>query len=337
MKNATAAALSSSSVASDEANLRLDRWFKRHYPDLTHGVLQKLLRTGQIRLDGKRVESSTRLQEGQIFRLPPNLGMESPATNSLGAKPMRNRARLHELVLYEDDDVIALNKPAGLAVQGGTGLKENLDDTLMAFSLDGQTKPKLVHRLDRDTSGILLIARNDYAAAKLTEAFRDRATRKIYWAVTFGVPKPRQGRIDAPLIKVGEIMKVAEDEDSKSATTDYKVVASVSKQAAFVALSPITGRTHQLRVHLAFLGTPILGDKLYGGEFPPAFLKQDLGSGLHLHARRLIIPHPRGGLIDVVAPLSKALQKTWRFFAFDENANVDFSPASSLQPLASSL
>ncbi len=316
-------------VKADEANIRLDRWFKRHFPALTHGQLQKLLRTGQIRVDGKRATAADRLQEGQSIRLPPPVFIDQSETSAAyGARPMRNSNRLRDLILYEDDDVVAINKPAGLAVQGGTGLKENLDDSLMALSLDGKTKPKLVHRLDRDTSGVLLVARTHFAATKLTESFRDRATQKIYWAVTDGVPKPLRGRIEAALVKRGETMIVADDnEESKSAVTVYRVVESALKKAAFVALWPITGRTHQLRVHLAYIGTPVLGDRLYGDEKATTLPFSDLGSGLHLHARRLMIPHPRRGMIDVVAPLDRNMQKTWRWFQFDENADADFSDA----------
>ncbi len=314
-------------VTDDEAGLRLDRWFRRRFAALTHGQLQKLLRTGQVRVDGKRADSADRLEAGQTIRLPPQLlyADDSPQA-AYGARPMRHGDRLRDLILYDDDDVVALNKPAGLAVQGGTGLKENLDDTLLALSRDGKTKPKLVHRLDRDTSGVLLVARTDYAAAKLTEAFRDRATKKIYWALTLGVPKPEQGRIDAALVKRGVTMAVTSDsdEEGKSAATLYRVVERVPKQAAFVALWPLTGRTHQLRVHMAHKGTPILGDRMYGGTAPDSFPLKELGGGLHLHARRLMIPHPRRGTIDVVAPLGKAMQKTWRWFQFDEQADVNF-------------
>lgn len=324
--------LQTRTVSADEADIRLDRWFQRHFKSLTHGQLQKLLRTGQVRVDGKRAEASKRLAAGQEIRVPPQILNPSKEVKQIKAevKVSRETERLKKLIIFEDDDVLVLNKPAGLAVQGGTGLKENLDDMLHALSRKGEGKPKLVHRLDRDTSGVLILARNAFAATKLTAAFRARDTQKIYWGVTLGVPKPEKGRIDAPLVKQGEIMVVAEkddEEEAKSAATLYQVVESVKKQAAFVAMWPLTGRTHQLRVHMAsILKTPLLGDPLYGREaekLPP----ESLGKGLHLHARRLVIPHPRRGVIDVVAPLGAEMMKTWKWFNFDANADTSFDDA----------
>lgn len=321
--------LQTRTVTPDEADIRLDRWFRRHFPALTQGQLQKLLRTGQVRVSGKRAEASLRLQAGQEIRVPPQV--ISPSKESVDKKSSRDTDRLKRLIIFEDDDVIVMNKPAGLAVQGGTGLKENLDDMLRGMSKDGAGKPKLVHRLDRDTSGVLILARSAFAATKLTAAFRARDTQKIYWGVTLGVPKPDGGRIDAPLVKHGEIMVIAkddgEDEEAKSASTLYQVIESAKKQAAFVAMWPLTGRTHQLRVHMAsVLNTPLIGDRLYGKE-AEALPLEALGQGLHLHARRLIIPHPRRGTIDVVAPLGAEMQKTWKWFGFDANADVNFDDA----------
>jgi len=269
-----------------------------------------------------------------MIRLPPCLRSDERFAAKVEpgrGHPIRNPEKLKQWILFEDKDVVVINKPPGLAVQGGTGLKENLDDSLMALSLDGKTRPKLVHRLDRDTSGVLVIARNDFAAAKLTASFRSRSTQKIYWALTMGVPKRNEGLIEEPLIKSGQVMRVATEEDDeaevKSASTLYKVVERLPKKAAFVALWPLTGRTHQLRVHLAALGAPIWGDPLYGGmvDAEESDLPADeLGQGLHLHARRLVIPHPRRGFIDVTAPLPPAMRKTWRWFNFDEKAEVVF-------------
>ena len=270
-----------------------------------------------------------RLEAGQEIRVPPQAA-QAPPKAELEKRAAKETAQLKKLIIYEDDDVIAINKPPGLAVQGGTGLKENLDDMLAGLARQGQSKPKLVHRLDRDTSGVLLLARNAFAASKLTEAFRQRATEKIYWALTVGVPKPVKGKISAPLIKKGELMAVTEneeeDEAAKSATTLYQVVESAKKLAAFVALWPVTGRTHQLRVHMQYAGTPFLGDRLYGGN-EAAMPTDELGKGLHLHARKLILPHPRRGTLDLVAPLPPEMRKTWGWFSFDQNADPDFSDA----------
>ena len=315
--------LQTRTVTPDEAGIRLDRWFRRHFPALTQGQLQKLLRTGQVRVGGKRAETSFRVEAGQEIRVPPQAF--APPKPASGTIDQREAAKLKKLVLFEDADVIVLNKPAGLAVQGGTGLKENLDDMMVALARPGDGKPKLVHRLDRDTSGVLILARNSFAAQRLTAAFRARDTKKIYWGVTLGVPKPEKGRIDAPLSKKGETMVVDmddESEEAKSAATLYQVVESAKKQAAFVAMWPLTGRTHQLRVHMTVLNTPLIGDRLYGRDvenLPP----ESVGKGLHLHARQLVIPHPRRGVIDVSAPLGPDMQKTWKWFGFDANAELD--------------
>src|ERR1700677_4218999 len=217
--------LKTKTVTSDEANIRLDRWFKRHFSTLTHGQLQKLLRTGQVRVDGKRAEANTRLEAGQSIRVPPQAAL-APPKEVLEKQAVRAAQELKKLVIYEDDDVIAINKPPGLAVQGGTGLRENLDDMLAGLARKGHSKPKLVHRLDRDTSGVLLLARNALAAARLAQAFCRGDQQKIYWGVTQGMPKPVKGKISAPLLKAGELMKVAEsdeeDEQAKSALTVYQ-------------------------------------------------------------------------------------------------------------------
>jgi 23S rRNA pseudouridine955/2504/2580 synthase len=319
--------LQTHTVNDDDTGIRLDRWFKRHFPAVTHGQLQKMLRTGQVRLDGKRVETSARLEAGQSIRVPPQA--VSMPKKQIEVQSTRTTNTLKNLVLFEDDDIIVFNKPAGLASQGGSGLKENLDDMLAAFSHRKHGKPKLVHRLDRDTSGVLLVARSSSAAAKLSESFRRRDTQKIYWGLTVGIPKPEQGRIEAPLLKQGEIMVVDEngDEEAKSAVTVYQTIESAKKLAAFVAMWPITGRTHQLRVHMSYIGMPLLGDRLYGGEKSLGITENELGKGLHLHARRLIIPHPRQGIIDVTAPLGPEMKKTWKWFGFDESADADFSDA----------
>ncbi|MBP2299529.1 RluA family pseudouridine synthase [Azospirillum picis] len=319
-------------VMADEADMRLDRWFKRHFPDVNHSYLQKLLRTGQVRIDGKRAETSSRLLAGQSVRIPPLAAWAAPVkgagTAGSRSKAMSDKqiAELQALVLYRDADVIAINKPAGLAVQGGTGTSKHLDAMLDALRFDGAERPKLVHRLDKDTSGVLLLARTSFAATKLTEMFRGSAVRKIYWAATVGVPKPYQGKIDLPLAKEGgpHGERVAENkEEGKRAVTVYSVQENAGKQSAFVAMWPLTGRTHQLRVHMAAVGTPILGDGKYAGQ--GAFLPgAEVAKKLHLHARRLVLPHPRGGkTIDVTAPLPDHMQATWKYLGFSANLRGD--------------
>ena len=311
-------------VTADEADMRLDRWFKRHFPDVNHSYLQKLLRTGQVRIDGKRAETSSRLAAGQGVRIPPLAAWAAPAKgpNPGAGKPKgmsdKQIAELQALVLYRDADVIAINKPAGLAVQGGTGTSKHLDAMLDALRFDGNERPKLVHRLDKDTSGVLLLARTTFAASKLTEMFRGSAVRKIYWAATVGVPKPYQGKIDLALAKEGgpQGERVAGDEDDgKRAVTYYSVLENLGKQAAFVAMWPRTGRTHQLRVHMAAIGHPIVGDGKYGGQ--EAFLTGAISRKLHLHARRLRIDHPDGGQVDVTADLPTHFSDTLSALGFE--------------------
>ncbi len=307
-------------ILPDEADVRLDRWFRRHYPALSHGQLEKLLRTGQVRVDGKRAKANLRLVPGQKVRVPPNLTTDAPAP-VVKAGPDK---RVKQWVLFEDDDVLVLNKPPGLAVQGGTGQRQHLDAMLEQWRDAKGERPRLVHRLDKDTSGVLLLAKSVFAAAKLTAAFRARDTRKVYWAVTLGCPKPLEGRIDLPLKKVGTKMvgTTPQDEEGQDAATLFSVLEPAGKQAALVALWPLTGRTHQLRVHLQAIGTPILGDPIYkpaervDGSVAPQWEAGSLYDGLHLHARRLIIPHPRGGVIDASAPIPPAMQKTFRWFNF---------------------
>ncbi len=240
-------------VTPDEAGLRLDRWFKRHFPDLDHGRLERLLRTGQIRLDGRRIKAGERIEAGQAVRIPP-LTAEPAGAGAGGGAADRARslvspkdaAALQARVIYRDDDVLAIDKPAGLAVQGGTNTGRHLDGLLDALRYDAAERPRLVHRLDKETSGVLLLARSVYAAGRLAEAFRGRDVRKLYCAVTVGVPDPPGGRIDLPLAKEpgthGE--RVAKPgEDSLKAATLFQVIDTVGDRAAFVHLSP-PDRTH---------------------------------------------------------------------------------------------
>lgn len=310
-------------ITEQDGDSRLDRWFRRLFPQVTQGHLQKLLRTGQIRVDGKRAKADTRLEPGQAVRVPPL--PETPAPPPRPKVDEREAEALRRLVLYRDDQVIVIDKPAGMAVQGGTGMTKHLDAMLDGLSFGGE-RPRLVHRLDKDTSGILVLARTLKAARALTNTFRGRAARKYYWAVTVGVPHPVAGRIDAPLAKFGtpkgERMAEAEEEGQRAVTL-YKVVENAAKRAAWLALWPRTGRTHQLRVHCAsVLGTPILGDGKYGGH--EAFLPgAEVARQIHLHARRIIIPHPEQGVIDVTAPLPKHMRATWSYFGFDRSDDGD--------------
>ena len=316
-------------IKQQDADQRLDRWFKRHFPALGHGRLEKLLRTGQIRLDGKRAKAGDRVGAGQVVRVPP-LG-DTPVRAGQ-AQLRRPRAvddrwamTLQKSVLYKDDDVLVIDKPAGLAVQGGSGLSTSVDDLLDALQFDAEERPRLVHRLDRDTSGVLALARNAKAARHLTEAFRHKDARKVYWAVVVGVPEVRGGRIDAPLQKAGGkgAERVHVDEEGRRAVTEFAVIEKAGKKAAWLALMPVTGRTHQLRAHCVALGTPILGDGKYAGA--AAFLsKENLPRQLHLHARRLRLPHPAGkGWIDVTAPLPVHMRRTWTFFGFAAKPDRD--------------
>jgi 23S rRNA pseudouridine955/2504/2580 synthase len=305
-------------VDADEADLRLDRWFKRRFPHLSHGRLEKLLRTGQVRVDGRRVQSSTRLEPGQKVRVPP-LGEAPPPMAARPAASERDARSLQAAVLYKDEDVLAINKPPGLAVQGGTGLDRHLDAMLDVLRFGSPERPRLVHRLDRDTSGVLLLARHVRAAAELAEAFRRKDCRKLYWAVVVGVPKPAAGRIELPLSKLpgraGE--RVAPDEEGKTAITEYRVLDHAGRQAAWLELRPLTGRTHQLRAHCAAIGTPILGDRKYGGVAGFGGDRQ-AARRLHLHARSIALRRADGRAISVTAPPPPHLAATLAFFGFSQ-------------------
>jgi len=312
-------------VTGDEAGLRLDRWFQRHFPELSHGALQKLLRTGQVRLDGKRAEGKDRIEPGQTVRLPPGVMVSPPGKAPTRAKERpavseRDTAEIQKLVIHRDDQVIALNKPPGLAVQGGSGTERHVDGMLDALRFGYEERPRLVHRLDKDTSGLLLVARTGQAAKRLAGSFRDRETEKLYWAVVVGVPPRPEGAIDLPLAKRPgardrETMQVDHEEGQK-ALTHFRELDRAAKRAALLALWPRTGRTHQLRVHCAEMGCPILGDRKYGGE--EALLAAVADSRrLHLHARRIALPHPSGkGELKVQAEPPPHFRRTVEAFGF---------------------
>lgn len=289
-------------VGKNETDQRLDKWFKHHFPALPFGRLQKLLRTGQIRLDGKRAKTNTRIEAGQAIRVPPIGESEGGRTASPDAPTRkspgdpRDRDFIRSLVIYSDKHVIAIDKPAGLAVQGGTKTERHVDgmlDHLTDWDANSSgERPRLVHRLDKDTSGVMVLARTLKAAQKLGDAFRKKGSRKIYWAVTVGVPKPGEGEIDMPLSKgggPGQEKVYGDREEGKSAITWFKVLDHAANKAAAVALWPRTGRTHQLRAHMELFGTPILGDGKYGGA--EAFIGGDgIAKQVHLHARELVLP-----------------------------------------------
>jgi 23S rRNA pseudouridine955/2504/2580 synthase len=305
---------------------RLDRWFRRHYPGLSHGRLEKLLRTGQIRVDGKRARAGDPVAPGQAIRVPP---LTEPTT----PRPMRpvrpqDEGLLRGLVLYRDASAIVLNKPAGLAVQGGTNTGHHVDGLLDTLRFDSDERPRLVHRLDKDTSGVLLIARTAAAAAFFTRAFREKTTRKIYWAAVVGMPQLPQGRIDLALAKragIGGERVQADDEDGKSAVTYYRVIDHAGGRVSWLALLPITGRTHQLRAHCAAIHTPILGDGKYGGGAAAPLAGVVAANGLHLHARSLAVPSPAGGLLQVTAPLPPHMRETWEMLGFAGDSGDPFA------------
>ena len=338
-------------VAEGDGDQRLDRWFRRLFPQVSQGRLEKLCRKGEIRVDGGRVKAASRLQVGQSVRIPPLPDQAAPARPADSKISPADAALMREMVIYRDDDMIVLNKPAGLPTQGGSGQKRHIDGLSEALRFEAEDKPKLVHRLDKDTSGVLVLARNRQAARGLADAFRHRDTRKIYWAAVAGVPSPSPGTIKFGLVKAGgrgrggegEKMHcihprdVAETEGAKRATTDYFVLSRLASRAAWVALVPITGRTHQLRAHMAEIGHPIIGDGKYGGSGQEnlgdgwgAQLGGDISRKLHLHARSLTIEHPTSrALMTFTAPLPDHMEKSWDIFDW-RAADVPADPFEEL-------
>lgn len=312
-------------VDNGEDGVRVDRWFKRRWPHLNHIQLNKLFRSGQVRVDGSRVKADTKLAAGSQVRVPPLPDAPDPDQKQELSK--RDIAFAKSLVLYEDEEVLALNKPAGLAVQGGTKTTHHIDKLLSAWG-EGVNRPKLVHRLDRDTSGVLLLARTTLAAQALGDQFKGRDIRKYYWAVTSPAPAQHQGKITVPLAKRdaggGERVMAVDEEEGKSALTYYQVIETVGDKLAWVAFWPRTGRTHQIRVHALEIGCPLLGDYKY--EEQQNFLEENpnLPRTLHLHSRRMILPHPiTGKMLDITAPLDPEMKKTFKYFGFNADDKTD--------------
>jgi 23S rRNA pseudouridine955/2504/2580 synthase len=309
-------------VTSDENNMRVDRFLEARFPGLSFSHIQRIVRKGELRVDGKRADSKDRLVAGQQIRIPP-LRLDAPkVAGALSEAEAKTLAALKAMTLYEDDDVLVLNKPAGLAVQGGSGTTRHVDQMLEVMRDARGQKPRLVHRLDKDTSGCLLVAKTRFAATQLTGAFRHRSARKIYWALVAGVPKPKQGRISTFLAKEESeedaIMRIAEhgEEGASHAVTYYAVVEASANKLAWVSLKPVTGRTHQLRAHMAHIDHAIVGDPKYfnrdNWELPGG-----LQNRLHLLARRIVIPHPRGGVIDATAPLPPHMLQSWNLLGLE--------------------
>ncbi|WP_078664063.1 RluA family pseudouridine synthase [Bartonella sp. WD12.1] len=307
--------------------MRLDRWFKVHYPGLAFGYLQKLLRSGQIRVDGRRVKTDIRLIMGQSIRVP-FLSGDNKRNLSATGKTIHDQdklAILEKMLLYKDPKIFVLNKPAGLAVQGGSGLTCHIDGMLEVWRNKKGEKPRLVHRLDRETSGVLIIARSRGAAQVLTAAFRARETKKIYWALVRGVPKKKQDKISTWMVKEttaqGDKMRVCEhgEPDSNHAVSYYRVLDTRGRALSWLEMEPYTGRTHQLRVHAAYMDHPIIGDSKYFFSDSNWELPGGIQNRLHLHARRIRIPHPSGGILDIIAPLPPHMVQSFNLLAFNEN------------------
>jgi len=324
-------------VGKDDDDIRLDRWFKRNLPQIGFAMVSRWARTGQIRVDGKRAKPEDRLKAGQILRVPP--GGENAKRGPRKREELSDEdiQRAEAMLITQDKAAIVLNKPPGLATQGGTGTRDHVDRLLDAFAGESDPRPRLVHRLDKDTSGVLLTARTPGSAAFFSKRFSGRSAKKIYWALIVGVPEVHDGVIEAALAKQpgtgGEKMHV-DEKDGQPAKTRYRVVDRAGNRAAWVELQPFTGRTHQLRVHMAAIGHPIVGDGKYGGQ--DAFLTGSISRKMHLHARRLIIDHPDGVPLNALAELPEHFASSMEQLGFDEN-DSDAQPEQDRGPMPKAL
>ncbi len=307
-------------VGPEDDGQRLDRWLKKCVPELPYGLAQKLIRKGAIKIDGRRGKTDSRLTAGQQVRIPP---IEDRPERQKKEKEFKegDLEFIKSLVIYDDGDLVIFNKPAGLASQGGGGVEHHID-AYFPLLAKNDMPPRLIHRLDRDTSGLLLTARSPDAVRRLGKNFKDRRVRKIYWAATAGAPEDSEGTIKAPLAKADGPIKdrmIIDDAEGKYAETDFAVLDRLGTQAAFIAFWPRTGRTHQIRVHAAdALKCPILGDGKYGGGKAADLAELDIAKGLHLHARRLIFRHPvENRMVDITAPLPEDMKKSWKALGFD--------------------
>jgi len=309
-------------VTADETGMRVDRFLEARFPGLSFSHIQRVIRKGEVRVNGKRTQPKSRLEAGQSVRIPP-LRLDAPKQRAAeSGADGKTRDFLKSITLYEDADVMVLNKPMGLAVQGGSGTTRHLDGMLEVMRDAHGQRPRLVHRIDKDTAGCLLVAKTRFAAAALSKTFRSRAARKIYWALVAGVPRPHQGRISTFLAKEERedesFMRVAKhgEDGASHAVTYYAVVETAGPQLSWISLKPVTGRTHQLRAHMAHIDHPIVGDPKYfvreNWELPGGMQNR-----LHLLARRIVVPHPRGGVIDATAPLPPHMAQTWNLLGLD--------------------
>ncbi len=313
-------------IRAEDEDMRLDRWFAKHFPDLSHAALEKLLRTGQIRLEGGRTKANIRIERGQKLRVPP-LRLKTPAKKAKASISKEAIEKLHNAILHKDEHLIAINKWAGLAVQGGSKVGLHLDAMLDELRFGAGERPRLIHRLDRETSGLLLLARSRKTADYMTKLFSSRKIEKLYWGLTYGVPRPAKGMCQLPLIKrlIGKVERIIiaekNEQDAQKAVTLYSMIAHAGQHMAWLAFQPRTGRKHQIRVHAAALDIPLVGDNKYGSKEPPG---GEIGEGLHLHARTLRFPHPAGGMVEITAPLQGGMAQSWKVLGFADDAENPF-------------